>query len=114
MGSFVNGLQSGGWDWRELYSGRLAPGVHQLTIAGREDGAAIDKFCVTTNPEPPTGIGGTTTPVAAPLSCSLPAASVELYSLAGVRLTAHQTATPCIEILRSADGTVLSRKTVVR
>lgn len=64
MSSFVNGLQTNSWDWKELYKGQLTAGNHRLLIGGREDGARLDKLCITTNPEPPTGMGGSETTVA--------------------------------------------------
>ena len=61
MSGFVNGLFTESWDWKELWHGNLATGSHQLTIGGREDGAAIDKLCIAANPEPPTDMGGSET-----------------------------------------------------
>ena len=56
----VNGLSTGGsWEWKELFQGQLTKGTHQLRIGGREDGACIDKLCVTTSSTPPITIGGT-------------------------------------------------------
>ena len=116
MKDFANGLQTGGsWDWKELYSGKLQAGSHLLTIGGREDGACLDKICITANPEPPTGMGGS----AIPVSVALPkndvhsVDAVEVYSIGGLRLSTHHSANPCIEIQRSSDGTILSRKIVL-
>ena len=118
MNNFANGLQTGGsWDWKELYSGFLQAGQHRLDIGGREDGACIDKLCFTTNPEPPTGMGGSTlTTHLSPLTTHLSplTTSVDTYSLSGIRLTAQNATGPCIEICRSDNGTILSRKIVVR
>jgi lysophospholipase L1-like esterase len=117
MSNFANGLQTGGsWDWKELFSGFLQAGQHQLNLAGREDGACIDKLCFTTNPEAPTGMGGTAVPlsVSRPLSSRRSAASVDTYSLNGLRLTAQHTSGPHIEIQRTDDGSVLSRRVVLR
>jgi len=117
MNNFANGLQTGGsWDWKELYSGFLQAGQHRLDIGGREDGACIDKLCFTTNPEPPTGIGGTSTPTSIhPLmGFRQSATSIDTYSLSGIRLTAQNLSGPYIEICRSDNGTILSRKIVVR
>jgi len=114
MTDFANGLQTGGsWDWKLLYSGPMKVGSHKLTIGGREDGACIDKFCVTTDPEPPTGMGGTTTAVRAAALRSCSDGNADFYSLSGVRLT-DQHRGPCIEVRRSDDGMVLSRKIIVR
>ena len=59
--TFANGLQTNSWDWKELFHGSLQAGPHQLLIGGREDGACLDKLCITTNSEPPTGMGGSST-----------------------------------------------------
>ena len=114
MSDFANGLcTNGSWDWKQLYSGYMQAGTHQLNIGGREDGACIDKLCVTADPEPPTGMGGTTTSVKAPALHSHSAGTVDAYySLSGTRLTA-QSAGPRIEVRRFDDGTVVSRKIMV-
>ena len=114
MSDFANGLcTNGSWDWKQLYSGYMQVGNHQLNIGGREDGACIDKLCVTADPEPPTGMGGTTTSVKAPALHSHSAGTVDAYySLSGTRLTA-QSAGPRIEVRRFDDGTVVSRKIMV-
>ena len=114
MKDFANGLQTGGsWDWKLLYSGHMTAGSHWLTIGGREDGACIDKLCVTSDPEPPTGMGGTTTAVRAAAFRSCSDGTTDLYSLSGIRLTAQHKG-PCVEVRRSDDGIVLSRKIIVR
>lgn len=58
-GEFVaaNGLRTVGWDWVELTTAMLKPGEHTMTIAYREDGAAIDKVGITTYPYGPSGLG---------------------------------------------------------
>ena len=117
MNNFANGLQTGGsWDWKELYSDNLQAGNHLLTIGGREDGACLDKLCITTNPEPPTGMGGNnvTVSVAAPTNENRPVATVDFFSLSGMHLTAIGPSNPYIEIRRADDGTILSRKKIIR
>ena len=59
-GSFrmYNNLGTSGWDWVRLSSAILIAGEHTLTIAYRENGALLDKICISTNTEPPEGIGG--------------------------------------------------------
>ena len=111
---FANGIVTSGWEWKELYSGSLQAGSHTFYVGGRENGACIDKLCITRNPEPPTGMGGSavvtslnSSPSATPLSPS------DFYSLSGIRLTA-QHAGPRIEVSRSDDGTILSRRIVIR
>ena len=114
--SFVNGLQTPSWEWKEFYHGNLKAGEHTLYIGGREDGACLDKLCITTNPEPPSGMGGTATPSSiAPQSVHIPSAvPFETYSLSGVRLTTLPTAGIFIEVCRADDGTIFSRKVVVK
>ena len=111
---FANGIVTSGWEWKELYSGSLQAGSHTFYVGGRENGACIDKLCITRNPEPPTGMGGSavvtslnSSPSATHLSPS------DFYSLSGIRLTAQHTG-PRIEVLRSDDGTILSRRIVMK
>jgi len=112
---FANGLQTNAWDWKQLHTEYLQAGSHSLTIGAREDGACLDKLCITTNPEPPTGMGGKPvgTAIAAPTRDKQEAnAAVEHYTLSGMRLKSMHGG-PCIEIRRSADGSILSRRIVV-
>ena len=112
LSDFVNGLQTDSWDWKELFSGHLQAGQHRLNLAGREDGAYIDKLCITANPQPPTGMGGSSTAVTTPSLRSQSTGAVDTFSLSGMRLTAQYTG-PRIEVRRSDDGAVLSRKIIV-
>lgn len=52
-----NGLRTVNWDWVQLSSAKLNAGDHTLTIAYREDGALLDKVCVTTYIYGPSGLG---------------------------------------------------------
>jgi lysophospholipase L1-like esterase len=52
-----NGLVTSGWEWREFNIYMLTEGEHTLTIAYREDGAKLDKICVTNSAIPPIGMG---------------------------------------------------------
>lgn len=45
----ANGLRTTGWDWVQLTTANLSAGEHNLTVAYREDGAAIDQICFTTH-----------------------------------------------------------------
>lgn len=58
-GSFTmcNGLVTSGWAWMKLIANNLTIGEHTLTIGYREDGACLDKLCITNNEVAPTGIG---------------------------------------------------------
>ncbi|MCR5680146.1 MAG: SGNH/GDSL hydrolase family protein [Prevotella sp.] len=114
MSNFANGLQTTSWDWKELFHGTLQTGQHQLLLGGREDGACLDKLCIAANAEPPTGMGGSATATHLGYRLSAEACSVDLYSMNGIRLTARHATGPCIELSRAADGTILSRKIVVR
>ena len=109
---FANGLQTNSWDWKELIHAALQPGEHKLTIGSREDGACIDKICITTNPVPPTGMGGTSKPTAIRKLSAKTVASVETYSLSGMRLAPHSSG-PYIKVERADNGTVLSRKVIL-
>lgn len=55
-GDFVayNGLETDGWEWVRLSKTDLTAGAHTLTIAYREDGAKIDKLCITDYVDGPT------------------------------------------------------------
>ena len=60
--NFVNGLcTNGAWEWKELIGQQLTAGSHSLTLGCREDGARLDKLCITLSATPPTGMGGTPT-----------------------------------------------------
>jgi lysophospholipase L1-like esterase len=54
-----NGLKTDGWAWMKLNSFPLAKGKHILTIGYREDGACLDKLCITNDVAAPSGFGGT-------------------------------------------------------
>ena len=114
--NFVNGLQTASWDWKELYHGNLKAGEHTLYIGSREDGACLDKLCITTNPEAPSGMGGTAVPTSITLQDAQesPIVSTEIFTLSGVRLTAQPTEGVYIEVRCAEDGSVLSRKVVVK
>lgn len=114
--NFVNGLQTASWDWKEFYHGNLKAGEHTLYIGSREDGACLDKLCITVNPEAPSGMGGTAVPTSITLQDAQesPIVSTEIFTLSGVRLTAQPTEGVYIEVRRAEDGTVLVRKVVVK
>ena len=111
MNNFANGLQTNSWDWKEIYQGLLQAGQHQLNLAGREDGACLDKLCITTNPETPSGMGGQATPTAISPNRHQQPISMETYAINGMRLTTQQKS-PIIEVRRFDDGTIISRKMV--
>jgi hypothetical protein len=48
-GDFVkcDDLTTGGWEWLQLASFDLMTGDHTLTVAYSEDGALLDKLCIT-------------------------------------------------------------------
>ena len=58
-GSFVmyNNLGTSGWAWVRLSNAILTAGEHTLTIAYRENGALLDKICISTDTNPPEGMG---------------------------------------------------------
>ena len=54
----VNGLVTSGWEWKFLASDTFTAGTHSFTIAYRENGAKLDKVCISNSALAPTGIGG--------------------------------------------------------
>jgi lysophospholipase L1-like esterase len=108
---FANGIVTSGWDWKLIGSKALQAGQHKLVLGGREDGASIDKLCITVNPEAPSGMGGNATAVKT-LHAATHAVSTDLYSLTGMRLTAQQVQGPYIAVSRAEDGAVVARKVV--
>lgn len=58
-GDFVmyNNLGTSGWQWLQLQSYDLIAGDHTLTITYREDGASLDKLCISNYFEVPVGMG---------------------------------------------------------
>lgn len=53
----ANGLATSDWEWKVLSSFSLGAGEHTLNIGYREDGALLDKICVTNSSFPPTVMG---------------------------------------------------------
>ncbi|MDZ7723884.1 MAG: GDSL-type esterase/lipase family protein [candidate division KSB1 bacterium] len=52
-----NGLVTNGWEWKKTGDYSLTAGQHILTIAYREDGARLDKLCISNSALAPTGMG---------------------------------------------------------
>jgi hypothetical protein len=59
-GSFTmyNDMQTNGWQWKKLSGIKLSKGAHTLAIAYREDGAKLDKLCITNTADVPVQMGG--------------------------------------------------------
>ncbi len=55
--AMCNGLATSGWQWKELGSYDLSAGEHNLTITYREDGAKMDKLCISNYSTMPEGMG---------------------------------------------------------
>ncbi|MBN1779864.1 T9SS type A sorting domain-containing protein [bacterium] len=55
--TMVNSLVTSGWQWVQLDSFDLASGEHILNISYREDGAKLDKICLTNYLGAPVGMG---------------------------------------------------------
>lgn len=49
---------NGEWQWFELFKLDLTAGNHVLTFAYREEGAKLDKVCITSRGKSPKGLGG--------------------------------------------------------
>ncbi len=56
--TMCNGLVTSGWAWMKLVSENLSKGNHKLIIGYREDGACMDKLCISNDAIIPTGMGG--------------------------------------------------------
>lgn len=54
-----NGLATNGWEWKNLNEYPLTKGDHVLSIAYRENGALLDKICISNYTEAPTKIDDT-------------------------------------------------------
>jgi lysophospholipase L1-like esterase len=52
-----NGLVTGGWEWKKFNDYILTEGEHTITIAYREDGAKLDKICISNSVVAPIGLG---------------------------------------------------------
>jgi len=52
-----NGLVTSGWEWKKFNTYALITGDHTLTVAYREDGAKLDKICISNADSAPTGMG---------------------------------------------------------
>jgi len=55
--TMVNGLGTTGWQWVSIGSYYLTNGPHTLSIAYREDGAALDKVSISDYQFAPSGLG---------------------------------------------------------
>lgn len=52
-----NGLGTNGWEWKRLTHVTLGAGNHTVTMGYREDGALLDKICISEYPYAPEGMG---------------------------------------------------------
>jgi arabinoxylan arabinofuranohydrolase len=52
-----NGLVTSGWEWIKFDDYTLIEGAHTLIIGYREDGAKLDKICISNYDEEPEGMG---------------------------------------------------------
>ncbi len=55
--AMANGLGTSGWQWERITRHRLTAGEHTLTIAYRENGAKLDKICISDYGYAPEGMG---------------------------------------------------------
>ena len=52
-----NGLVTSGWQWLQLDTFNFTEGEHTITITFREDGAKLDKICISNDTVQPNSIG---------------------------------------------------------
>lgn len=76
-----NGLVTSGWEWKKLNEYTLTHGEHTLTIAYREDGAKLDKICISNYPYPPLGKGEEAVNLCNPVSMINPVKTPSGYAL---------------------------------
>lgn len=69
---YVNGLPKSAWTWAKIKSYDLKAGIHTLAIANGEEGARLDKICISNVDIAPTGMGETAVKVCNPVVYSLP------------------------------------------
>lgn len=77
-----NGLGTSGWEWLKYNDYLLTAGEHTLTIAYREDGAKLDKICITDSPDAPLGFGEEAENVCGPSGVSNLKQTPDAYALA--------------------------------
>ncbi|MBN2104689.1 family 43 glycosylhydrolase [bacterium] len=82
-GSFQmhNGLVTSGWKWVKFDDYSLTAGEHTLTIGYREDGAKLDKICISNVLESPEGMGEEAVNLCEPTSITNALEIPEAYSL---------------------------------
>ena len=51
--AMASGLGTSGWEWVRMTRYALTAGEHTLTIAYRENGAMLDKVCISDHPYVP-------------------------------------------------------------
>lgn len=66
-----NGLVTTGWEWKNLSSYTLTKGEHKLTITYREDGAKLDKICLSNSAYAPIGMGDEAENICSPAGMGL-------------------------------------------
>ena len=55
--AMANGLNTSAWEWVRISRYALTAGEHTLTIAYRENGANLDKICISDYAYAPEGMG---------------------------------------------------------
>jgi hypothetical protein len=55
--TIFDGLETSGWSWRKLTSFVLMKGKHKFTFGYREEGAMLDKICISSHATIPTAMG---------------------------------------------------------
>ncbi len=76
-----NGLVTSGWQWIKLNDFDLTEGAHMFTITFREDGARLDKICISNDPTPPAGLGEEAENLCVPTDVETEPASPQKFGL---------------------------------
>jgi len=77
----VNGLSGSGWQWKKINSFDLTAGEHTFTISYRDDGAMMDKICISYKANLPAGKGNEALNICSPTVGSFSLKTSDGYSL---------------------------------
>ena len=76
-----NGLVTSGWEWKKFNDYILTGGDHTITIAFREDGAKLDKICISNSVVAPIGLGEEAVNICDPMGMENPTEIPDSYGM---------------------------------
>lgn len=77
----IYGIASEGWEWKEFEIFELSAGEHTMTISYREEGAKLDKLCISEFAYPPGALGEPSEEYCTPDTVTYPYSSLETGNL---------------------------------